>query len=190
MEAGLVKAILSGDAHAIFGAASAMALSFGLAFICSWVMKQLSAFVEWAKPQWDNWGLAQKLKITAIGDQLLDMVRHSFDNQTHTNATVAQAIADGTVTDAEWAGVAGAAFEDFKANVGLGSPTWNDFVSLCFPKISLKSVSPADAEKAVKARFMANARRIGAERAINVVQSRAIRQRAMAAPAAVNLPNS
>lgn len=184
MELNLVKTILSGDPHAILGVAAAMILSMFGAFILTWVATKANSGWDYLQERWDALKLG---KITEIGDRFIAKMRDAFSNQTQLKAEIALAVADGKIDDTEWRKLADAAWNDFRDNLGVHD--WTDFASVLLPDgwlSFLHKPAPGELEKAVKARFLANAQHVAADAAGQGLLKRSMRQRAMSeAPAGV-----
>lgn len=172
MEQTIVHAILSGDPKVIFGAAAALLLTFFAGKLGIWIGQLGADAADKLKAWWDPL-TAGKLggHLQAIGDAFIDKIRIALSNQTHLNATVATSVADGTISDSEWAALAGAAFEDVKANLGVHE--WSDLALLLTGK---KDKAAPGLEAAVKARFMANVRTIAGAVCEDQVTQRTMRQ--------------
>lgn len=176
MNPNIFSAILSGNAQAIIGVASAMILTYGATYLgthlAQWFKNLITVFV---KPKWHALNLGQ---LTEIGDRFLDKISTAFDNQLHLDAVVAQAVADGTITPEEWLKLTTAAWQDFQDNLGIHD--WTDFGHLLVSSISsdgARSVSSGPNPKitllaAVSQKFKSVAKKVAAERAHAILNVR------------------
>lgn len=176
MEQNFIHALLSGDKNAIFGVGSALILTFFGAWLFKWIMTNFSAGIDAARTKWNTWNLGW---ITQVGNNFLDKCNLALANTVHSQAVLAEKLADGVMTPAEWQEFAEAAWSDVKANIGLHE--WQDLGSLLVPSFSAKHTSRDEVEKAAKAKFLSVARGMGADHAERSITKRTMR-RALAGP--------
>jgi hypothetical protein len=141
-----------------------MILSLFGAWIIKWVLSQIHSGIDALRTWWATKDLGW---ISKVGNDFLDKIEVALDNHIHLDAAIANSIADGTVTSAEWATISAAAWEDVKANLSIKD--WHDLGALLIPGFSQKSTGRDEVEKVVKAKFMANAKRMAAASADKAV---------------------
>jgi hypothetical protein len=175
--AGVVSAVMAGD----WGKVITIILIFAAINYGAYIFKQLSIYVlqaiTWARGQVNELPFFDK---SEWDDRFFDLLEKGCSNTAHTEAMLAEMVADGVITKEEWAQLGESAWVDFKANLGV-QDIWG-FGKLLIADYDPNKTPTAVVEGAIRPRFDANFRRTLGEVSLRVSGLRVERSVMMGSP--------
>lgn len=168
----MVSALLKGS----FGTAALVGIVFALthygAFVIDFAAGKANAFIAWARGKANDLSL---LAQTTLDDRFFDLLTKAVSNQAHLKASLAEMVADGSISQAELKDLLDAIWSDFRANLGVTD--WRGFALLL---LGNENAPREMSEQALKRKFEANVHAMLGS-ATEVVATRRMERRSMKA---------